>query len=277
MLFIVAALRVEAKPLISHFRLKDITGANAPFRLYRNERIVLIITGMGRVAAGAGVAYLAAEFKPDKKSCWLNVGVAGHSTLGLGTSILAHKITSHANGKIWYPGFTFTTSLQTYDVVTVDEPSTAYLTNSVHDMEAAGFYSMAVRVATIDLIHCYKIISDNGRAPESDVTSALIERLLSEKLDEVEQLILQLQTLADAILPWARERDMITRLSSEHRYSVTQTHQLKRLVQRWLALSADKELSWPRIEAARGAKEVLQILENEIKQIATRFDSNELI
>ncbi|NOY71214.1 MAG: 5'-methylthioadenosine/S-adenosylhomocysteine nucleosidase [Gammaproteobacteria bacterium] len=264
MFFFIVALRAEARPLIARFKLKALAIENAPFRLYRNDQQVLIITGIGRVAAGAGVAYLAATFNPEKTSCWLNVGVAGQRTLALGASTLAHKITSCNNDQVWYPGFTFSTSIQTVDMITVDQSSTDYPTPAVYDMEAAGFFSMAMRVAYVDLIHCYKVISDNRQQPESIVTGAGIETLLTEKLNEIEQLTNQLQVHSSRLFPLARENKMIAQLLAKHHYTVTQRHQLKRLVQRWLALKGDSDLPFPSLSVARSAKEVIRLINNQL-------------
>jgi len=55
-IFIYAALPCEAKPLVEHFKLKKDTTIQ-PFAVYLNQDICLTVTGLGKSAMAAGVAY----------------------------------------------------------------------------------------------------------------------------------------------------------------------------------------------------------------------------
>ena len=46
---------------------------------------------------------------------------------------------------------------------------TAYPKDAAYDMEAAGFYAQAAGLTTTDLVHVFKIVSDNRENPVSKV------------------------------------------------------------------------------------------------------------
>lgn len=60
-IFIYAALPCEAKPLVQHFKLKKAFTVQ-PFAVYGNDEICLTVTGAGKSAMAAGVAYTQALF-----------------------------------------------------------------------------------------------------------------------------------------------------------------------------------------------------------------------
>ena len=63
---LVVALRAEAEPVIEYFQL-EAGSADGLFTIYRGESVWLVISGVGRVLAGAAVA-------PDGRGC---LGPAG--------------------------------------------------------------------------------------------------------------------------------------------------------------------------------------------------------
>ena len=90
----VVAHKLEAKPLIEHFHLKKFI--KEPFQVFKNESgIRLIISGMGTSHARSAVEYM---WQIDDgsffKEGWINVGIAGHRTLDLGTCFLVNKISN---------------------------------------------------------------------------------------------------------------------------------------------------------------------------------------
>ena len=76
-IFIYTALPCEAKPLVEHYNLKkDVTVQ--PFAVYLNHEICLTVTGLGKSAMAAGVAYTQALFAAVEYPVMLNMGIAGH-------------------------------------------------------------------------------------------------------------------------------------------------------------------------------------------------------
>ncbi|MDD1611653.1 MAG: hypothetical protein LUQ57_00775, partial [Methylococcaceae bacterium] len=89
--FIHTALPCEARPLIEHFRLKKDLSSH-PFEVYSQDGICLVVTGIGKCAMAAGVAYTQARMVAAEKPILLNVGIAGHSDHDVGRVFLAGKI-----------------------------------------------------------------------------------------------------------------------------------------------------------------------------------------
>ena len=95
-IFIYAALPCEAKPLVEYFRLKKATTIQ-PFALYFNQELCLTVTGLGKNAMAAGVAYSQALFASVEHPVLIHIGIAGHQNHDLGTLFLIDKITQSEN------------------------------------------------------------------------------------------------------------------------------------------------------------------------------------
>ncbi len=84
---VVVALAVEAKPIVAAWQLRRVD--SGPFTIYQGEvpgprhPARLIVTGVGRTAAAAGVAWLAAHQEgPLNRTVWINYGVGGAARIG---------------------------------------------------------------------------------------------------------------------------------------------------------------------------------------------------
>ncbi|MFQ5351318.1 MAG: hypothetical protein ACE5EG_12825, partial [Thermoanaerobaculia bacterium] len=175
MIRLVVALPAEARPLIRRFGLEWVD--DGELTVWRAERISLVVSGVGRKAAVAAVATLAAGEGP-RECAWLNVGIAGHRTLAVGEVVLAHKVVDAGGGRAWYPPLVFEPPCGTATVTTVDRPETGYPKETVYEMEAAGFCSAAARFSSAELIQVVKVISDNAAAPPERLTARRVEELI---------------------------------------------------------------------------------------------------
>lgn len=189
MLHIVTALPCEAKPLIRHYHLNGRQAENG-FRIYENKQIRLIIAGVGKHSAFAACTHL--QDMDNNKHAWLNLGIAGHKDLNIGTAVLAHKITDANTGTTWYPAISFRHSWPTVELISVDQPQTDYADNIAYDMEASGFYTSASRFNSDKLVQVFKLISDNDTSPPEQVSAKFVEEIISTKLDSIDELIQQL-------------------------------------------------------------------------------------
>ena len=86
---ITTALKSEALPIIEAFNLKPIQGYPL-FPIWQNEKIKLTVSGIGKVKAAAACGYLAGIYQDEDIYGWLNVGIAGHKSLPVGTPLFAH-------------------------------------------------------------------------------------------------------------------------------------------------------------------------------------------
>lgn len=200
MLIISTALMCEAAPLISHYQLRRQTEITH-FPSYQNDTIKLIISGVGKIAVAAACAYRYALDSSPAYSAWLNIGIAGHSNLPKGNGFLAHKIIDTATDKNWYPSLVFDPECLTDDLYTHDHAQTGYEHSGGVDMEAAGFFATCNRFSTSELIHCYKVVSDNPETPVTRFSTDDVSTMINDKLVTIDYLINQLISL-QKILSW---------------------------------------------------------------------------
>ena len=185
MLCFVVALRPEARPLLDRYRLEPL--ADRPFRIYRRDDLALVISGIGKVAAGAATAYLQAHLRStsERPLAWLNVGVAGHGRRPVGEAVLAETVRDDGSGRSWRLPIPFDAPVATSGIVTVDRVERTFAEPVVYDMEAAGFVATARRFAPAELVQCLKVVSDGpGMVPE-DLTRERLFELVAGRLDDV--------------------------------------------------------------------------------------------
>ncbi|MEN8205358.1 MAG: hypothetical protein ABFS24_05015 [Pseudomonadota bacterium] len=195
MINLVVALPAEARPLIDFYRLGEKTTIGT-FRMYRGADMSLIISGPGKIASAAATALLAGRDTPGEQAAWLNIGIAGHATYTTGQSLLAHRITDHATGKSWYPPQPFDLPTTTSSLLTVDVPENSYHQDVAYDMEASGYYPVAGRFSSTELVQCFKVVSDNREQSTTAITAERCTQLVARKLDEIDQLVRALASLA---------------------------------------------------------------------------------
>ncbi|MBI2192181.1 MAG: hypothetical protein HYU36_09365 [Planctomycetes bacterium] len=231
---------------------------------YEGEGMALIVSGIGKVAAAAATAFLHAITGKGGDRGWINAGLAGHASHPAGYGVLAHKITDHSTGESWYPQRRLDLPCDTGEVLTVGRPEKDFQGSWVYEMEASGFYATACRFSTSELVHCYKVISDNPDVPAAQLTPSGVEKLMQEHLGVLDALVngvaSQVQELA------SREADPpeMERYLSRWRFTVTQCHQLRRLLRRWRTLSPGRP-AWPDgLEKLTRARDVLACLKARI-------------
>lgn len=269
MLHIVTALACEAKPLIRHYRLNGRQPENG-FRIYENKYIRLIISGTGKTASAAACGYLQAQ-TINEKYIWLNIGIAGHGSLHIGEALLAHKISDASTHTAWYPGLPFTPLCQTAELISVDQVQTNYADNAAYDMEAAGFYATASRFNSTELVHVYKVISDNHNQPAHQVSAKLAEELITDNLTDIDALIKQLNILKQQTAQQQPPLKTMQQFQQRWHFTVSQQHQLQRLLQRWQACT-QTSFDIEQFMSEKNSKCVLAEMEKMLGKFPLRFD-----
>ena len=264
MLCIVVALSAEARPLIDHFKLKALDGH--PYRLYVGEDIHLIISGVGKVASAAAVAYLRARLGPTSVA-WLNIGIAGHTQAEVGTITMAHKVLDVGSGKSYYPVFAGPPSCSTDLLYTVDKPESDYGTGGAYDMEASGFCDTALRFASAELVHCLKIISDNPNSSWSDLNAHTISQLIVAQREKVETVGRTMADMARELAVRRADPCELAEILAHWRFTTTQQHRLRGLLQRWQILAPDQTILDGELTSVRDRSEVLDRIEGRLRKI----------
>lgn len=230
------ALMAEAKPLIGHFGLRSETPVGG-FRVYSSDWLALIVSGMGKLSAAAASAYLYGWLGSPAVCAWLNVGAAGHATCPLGEARIAHTICDGATGSRWYPPQIWTHPWAAARLMTVERAEHSYGEDCLYDMEAAGFYATATRFTTAELVQSCKIVSDNARQPAAHVTARHVTELIARQLPVIAHLIEELHRLADELTQQEDVPSEYFELTAHWRFTVSERQRLKRVVQRWRALT----------------------------------------
>ena len=263
MINLVVALPAEARPLIRHYHLWS-REPRGLFPVHENETIRLVVCGAGKVSAAAATAFLQATGDHAGMQGWLNVGVAGHAEQAIGEGLLAHRITDQATGRQWYPPLVIDRPPPSGNLTTLDQAGPEYPDETMLDMEASGYYPIACRDATAELVHSYKVISDNRQSPAGSLNAARVEDLVSGRLEEIDTLITQVSELAHELRALHAAPPELELFEANWRFSVSQRHQLRRLLKRW-HLILPGESAWSGLPVGlRHSREVIACLEERI-------------
>ncbi len=260
MICFVTAFPAEAKPMIKRYGFKAFQ--SNPFPIYESDIGFLVISGMGKKSAAKAVSHLATLYPAN--SIWINIGVAGHRDAEIGTAFLAHKIVDLKTGKNWYPQILFSPKCKTATVITVDQCETGYAQDAAYDMEVAGFYEEAARFSTAELIHSFKVISDNVVSPVAKISPKLAETLIEKNLEALNHLVEELTALRET-LP-THDPNLLKEFLDRWHFTVTELHQLCRALSRLRTL-APKENWFLQVFKLPNAKKVLNFLDQQINTL----------
>jgi len=266
-IFIYTALPCEAKPLVGHFNLKKDTTIQ-PFAVYFNQELCLTVTGLGKSAMAAGVAYTQALFATVEHPVLINIGIAGRKHHALGSLFLIDKITDNDSKKSYYPPLVFTPPCPTANLQTVSRPQLVYDREHLCDMEASAFYETAVRFSTGELIHCLKVISDNESSPAENIQPKQVTILIAAHVATIETLLAELNRLARLIT--VPESRLFGELMQRYHFTLTEQGQLKNRLSRWAALT---DAAVPEFDETclHKSKDVLFWLDQQINKIEFRL------
>ena len=270
MLNLIVALPEEARPVVHHYRLKRLHHVHA-FPVYGNDDVRLIVSGIGNLAVAVATGYLAGIVDAGKTTAWLNVGIAGCKSLSLGEAVLAHKITNMVSQQIFYPAICFDAPCKTVDVRTVAVPESNYLDEAVYDMEAAGFYSAALRFSTSELIHSIKIISDNETLHIDNISGAGVVNLLEQRMDDIANVADKLLVMVAALDAENMSDEEIDFITSRFHFTVSQRLQFKTLMQHWFALTDMSPLAVLNIDALKTTNALLNSIQLKLSELPVKY------
>jgi len=259
-IFIFTALECEAKALVNKFKLKK-ENIRHPFSIYRGDKIVLTVTGVGKVAMAAGVAYTSAVFPGLESPVMINIGIAGHKTQSVGRLLMASKIVDVDSEKVFYPQLVGANWPETSEIKTMALPSTKYYLDCLNDMEASAFYETAVRFSSCELIHCIKVVSDNGESSIESINSKVVVKWIDNQNIEIEKIVNRLEQMRLSIA--ISELGEYDEIINKWHFTVSGGIRLKSLLRRWNVLSSNNWLDENDTVFSHG-KDVLRKLDADI-------------
>jgi hypothetical protein len=270
MINLIVALSEEARPIIHYYRLKRLHHLHA-FPVYAGDNLRLIVCGIGNLATATATGYLAGIVGVEPNTAWLNIGIAGSKNISVGEAVLAHQITDMTRQQHFYPTICFEAALKTAAVQTVSVPETGYSEGIVYDMEAAGFYSAAMRFSTTELIHSLKIISDNKTLDISSISSSSVVTLVEQNLGAISKVIAALQGKVAELNADYNGQEEISLIRSRLSFTVSQQAQLQTLIQNWFALTDASPLSVLDIDSVKTSKALLNKLQLKLNEIPVKY------
>jgi len=146
---IISAFYKEVAPIIKHYNLKK---ENSPFEIFKNDEIIVIISGIGKLNSAIATTYILSNYDID--FC-INFGIAGSSKFEVGEIFLINKI-----NKNLYPDILYAHPFKETYIECFDEIKTNGNFNLV-DMESEGFFKSATKFMPLENIFIIKIVSDN--------------------------------------------------------------------------------------------------------------------
>ena len=270
---ILTALACEARPLLDRWRFKQIESSPFPIYYEADKNWLLIVSDIGKKACATAVGYLGGKLasggiaelaggvqggipgglkggpqamkSSSPPAIWVNFGICGHGTHALGKGMLVHKILDAASGDVYYPF-----RLPYFDSSEIhchDKIQTEYPPGALVDMESAAFFYSASKFSDNELIHLYKVVSDNDQQPLTDtggdnswqailaanptLNPTVITKILEEHTDKFQEITDKLRELSedrfaklDAINQQVYEWMQL--FIASHRFSSTRQQQL---------------------------------------------------
>jgi len=177
MIVFVTAIFSEAKALIEYFNLQKVE--KKPFLIYKNDNIVLIVSGMGKINSAIATFYISQKYRIEKI---INIGICGTNDTKkeIGSLHAIKSIIDVSSSKklvISDKGET----LYTFDKIIKDKKGLKE--NILIDMESYGFYMAASKFVKKEDIKIYKIISDHLEV--SHINSKFVYTLVKNSLKEI--------------------------------------------------------------------------------------------
>ncbi|GIT53919.1 MAG: hypothetical protein Ct9H300mP16_10790 [Pseudomonadota bacterium] len=157
---LVVALRAEAEPLIEHFQLES-AKTHDLFPIYRGGTFWLVISGIGRVLAGAAVAHLHHVSGGKADVPWLNVGLPVISSFRSAACYWQDASRKGPTGRRWYPPYTLASPVQRSELITVDRPEWITRAAVPTTWKHRGFMRWPAAAVQGGLVQCLKVVSDN--------------------------------------------------------------------------------------------------------------------
>ncbi len=299
-LLCVCALQAEAQPLIAYYRLKaagvndSIAGGtvgyrDGGFRLYQNDRMVLVVSGIGKINAAAATAHALAQMPAG--SIALNIGIAG-SDNQLGEIFVAHCI--RTDERSFYPPMTFNSELPGITVHSVEKPCIQYQNNTAFDMEASAFVSIARRYVVAELVHSLKIISDNSDHPLIDASgeinswfdkntiATLVESRISQIVNFIDELFLIASELPAASLSATMDSNesvnsdtCLYELIETMHFTNSQSKQLQEILNRFRVLGVVVPQTLPNMGSGKNkASALIACLDQMLGNVYPNYESS---
>ncbi len=234
MIYICTAMYCEANSFIKQLNLKKDYNSHK-FQIFKNEQIILLITGVGKVKAAVATAYLFSKYEPKDSDLFVNIGVCAtkNKNTAIGTAFFCNKIIENDTKKTFYPDMLLKHPFEENSVETcslaVSEKDIGIEGNLI-DMEASGIYESASIFFRSHQIFFIKIVSDYLKA--ENLSKDKISKLIEDKSVQIINWMneVKLAFYFDENILSEKEQEMLNEVVKNLKLSATMENQFKQLV-----------------------------------------------
>ena len=175
-MYIHTALYSEAKPIIEFYKLKEVN--DRYFKIYRNEKYILIISGIGKILSAAALSHLFTRFENFSDKL-ISIGIAGSTkNLPIAEIVNVSKIVDKDNDAVFF--LDKIDKFKNLSVTTSSKPLYSAKTD-LGDMEASAVY----KICKIYNKKCkiLKVVSDYFEPQDVDIEN--VYKLISININKI--------------------------------------------------------------------------------------------
>lgn len=232
MIYISVALGIEAKPIIKYFNLKR-DNSIKKLQVFKNERVTLIITGVGILKSAIALTYILSQSEIDEDDIFLNIGICGAKSekYSIGDIVLCNKIINSELEKSYYPDMVFNHSFKEGSLESFNTPVYCgdEVVGDLVDMEGAGLFEATTYFFQSYQLNFIKIVSDYL---DREVEKNQVEELILKSLPQIDNWLVEREKFkVEKEIDFSlEEKNMIEELIKKARFTATMEDELKNLL-----------------------------------------------
>ncbi len=219
MILITTALMIEAQPLKAELDLAVIAGESFP--VFKNDEIIMVVTGTGAARAAAATGWALGRFAGIMAA--VNIGFAGASerVADLNKWYCINSIRDESTGRCHIPDRLWDFHIEESPLLTVGKVvSTDNGWDGLIDMEGSGFYEAARQILSPDRIVLFKWVSDplTGRIDLDETKKHFNQavRKLVPVIISIKEASLWIEQSEPVLLGQIRERIRLTKTQQQY-------------------------------------------------------------
>jgi adenosylhomocysteine nucleosidase len=232
MIYISVALGIEAKPIIKYFNLKR-DNSIKKLQVFKNERVTLIITGVGILKSAIALTYILSQSEIDEDDIFLNIGICGAKSekYSIGDIVLCNKIINSELEKSYYPDMVFNHYFKEGSLESFNTPVYCgdEVVGDLVDMEGAGLFEATTYFFQSYQLNFIKIVSDYL---DREVEKNQVEELILKSLPQIDNWLVEREKFkVEKEIDFSlEEKNMIEELIKKARFTATMENELKNLL-----------------------------------------------
>jgi adenosylhomocysteine nucleosidase len=232
MIYISVALGIEAKPIIKYFNLKR-DNSIKKLQVFKNERVTLIITGVGILKSAIALTYILSQSEIDEDDIFLNIGICGAKSekYSIGDIVLCNKIINSELEKSYYPDMVFNHSFKEGSLESFNTPVYCgdEVVGDLVDMEGAGLFEATTYFFQSYQLNFIKIVSDYL---DREVEQNQVEELILKSLPQIDSWLIEREKFkVEKEIDFSlEEKYLIEELIKKARFTATMENELKNLL-----------------------------------------------